>query len=701
MHRWTVCGGVAIALMIGCTEPVSSAADMPHPPSPEPVAQNCAVNRSVEYPAYVRTIEILQRSGEIGRASEHFKTVRGAVDRTLKVQDSSVMAEVALVLDPLFSDKEVRKRGACEFTRYSRDASTIDAWNAWVSDRTMRDIHARIVEEPSPAAAKPIRVDASRRELLRRIWVAIGHTRFAVDRRMSVGNAEVIVKTALDPTAPTYPLATIKPPATPPDEQVVIDQWLAVQLAKVSDRDLQRYLAFVESEPGNAFYRSLRATYTSAMTEWNGWLAVETRTKIAPKVAILGPEAITSHLADVRRALDAMDARNSIYSVKERLDNLALQDPKNAEVKILQGRVQLDMLATLDQHRSPYEKHQIRAPASDQESMRMWAPDRPEPFLLAAVALAPANAEAQAFLGRVRFFQRQDAEAARLFAEARRLDPDEPNVSLFEGDLAYANGEYSKAERSYRDALARPNGRIVNYFRASAQLRETLTALGRVSEYGPIMKALIQRHPEFWELRLHYVEDLMDRGGSSAEALSVLEPVPRAWLGDRGSPLRNRIQVQKVIEAVPSSRAKVVENWEIASFDTEAIGKALCQAKRLDVVDVVFKSPKRPDAGIHIARSMIGCAVLKRRPDAVAAALPYFKDINEPVNSLWQDTALCGAAALGDVKVLTLLLKAKADPQRPCTGGKTVHQRLVALAAKGDAGARAALAEFEKYSAGK
>lgn len=699
MRHWTVFAGLSIALMVGCTEPASFAQDMPPRPRTEPVAPNCTADRSVEYPAYARTIEILQRSGEIDRASAHFRALRAAVDGVLTARNAGAMAEVSPILDPLFSVKEVRKRASCDFTRYSRDLPIVDGWDAWISDSAMRGIHALVVADPG--AATPARIGASRRELLKRVWIATGQTGFAADRQASIKRAEGILMAALEPAASTLPPVATPSPAPAVDEQTAIDRGLALQLAKVSDDDLKRYLGFVESEPGQAFYRSLRATYTSAMGEWEGWLAVETRTKIAPKVTVPGPEAIVAHLAEVRKLLDSPDQWNAINIAKDRLDNLALRAPDNAEIKTLRGRVELDMLSTLDQFRSPYDKHQIRAPASDPDAMRMWAPDRPEPYLAAAVALAPASAEARAFLGRVRFLQRQDAEAARLFAEARRLDPAEPSVPLFEGDLAYVNGDYAKAERSYRDALARPDLRRVDFYRASAQLRETLTALGRAGEYAAIVKALIQAHPEFWELRMQYVEDLMDRGGSSAEALSMLEPIPKAWMGDRGPPLLTRIQVQKVIEAVPANRAKAVENWDTTSFDTEAVGKALCRAKSVDVADVIFGSPKRPDAAIHIARSMIGCGVLERRPDAVAAALPYFKDINEPVNGLWQDTALCGAAALGDARTVSLLLKAKADPERPCTRGNTVRQRLAALAASGDSGAVAALAELQKHSPGK
>ncbi len=701
MRHSNVCAGLAVVLMVGCAERSSFAQDMPLPPPLQPPAQNCTADRSVEYPAYARTIDILQRSGEIDRASVHFKQVRAAVDRILADKNPGAMAQVAGILDPLFSDKEVRKRATCDFTQYSRDLPMVDAWNAWISDSAMRNIHTLVVADPGEVAAGQVRVSASRRELLTRVWVAISQTRFAADRQKSFKRAEEVVAAALDPAAPTRQVVAVALSAQPVDQHVVIDRWLAVQLAKVSDDDMKRYLAFVESEAGRAFYRSLRATYTSAMSEWEGTLAVETRMKIAPKVLALGPEAIASHIAQVRRSLDAMGNQGQLSDIKTRLETLARLAPQNAEIKTLQGRVELDMLATLDQFRSPYQKKQLRAPDSEVDTPNMRANDRPEPYLVSAVDLAPGSAEARAFLGRVKFLQRNDVEAAALFAEARRLDPDEPNVLLFQADLAYANGDHAKAVRDYRDALAKRTGRDLNRVLASARLRESLNALGRGGEYAAIVKEQIRLHPELWDLRLDYADALMDRGGASAEALTVLALIPKTWFNDRQPLVLTRVQVQKVIEAATSARAEVVDRWEAAAFDPVAVGHALCRAKRLDVADAIFTSPKRPDVGVSIARSMIGCAVLERRADAVVAALPFFTDINAPVNELWQDTALCGAAALGDAKTLVVLLKAKADPERPCTGGQTARQRLVALAAKGDRGAGEALVELGKYTVSK
>ena len=69
MQRWSICA--AIALMVGCTDTASSAssalpeASAPVLTNPRSIARNCLVDRGVDYPAYVQTIDILRRSGEI------------------------------------------------------------------------------------------------------------------------------------------------------------------------------------------------------------------------------------------------------------------------------------------------------------------------------------------------------------------------------------------------------------------------------------------------------------------------------------------------------------------------------------------------------------------------------------------------------------------------------------------------------------
>lgn len=705
MRRWILCSALTAALAAGCSDAASPAAQPLRPFQPRPVAQNCAPNFSVEYPAYVRTLDILRRSGEMQRASDTFATMRRGVEAMLVERKPDALVDAKLVLDPLFSAGEVRKRAACEFTQYARDKAIVDVWDAWVADRALLDIHTRIVADAAADTPKTARVGASRRELLRRVWAATGLTRFPAVRQASIQDAQSIVKAALDPASPVD-RPYVRPPAPLPtaqDEQAAIEQWLAPRLDGVSDAELQRHLAFAESEAGRAFYQSLRTTYLDAMDEWYGQLRTETKTKIAPKVAALGSTAVVTGLGEARRLLDTVGTAEAVRQARDLLSNLDMHDPKNAELQTLRGRVELDTLALNAQYTSvspyAYEKGRIREAVTAESSKYGHGYERPEAPLLSAIALAPDNAEARVYMGRLMFVQSKDAEAAKWFAEAKRLAPDDPTLALFEADLAYATGQFAKAERMYRGVLAKPEGRVLNHYRALQHLGYALDALGRGREYAAVAKAQLQAHPEVWELRVDYVDDLLDRGGSAAEAMAVIEPIPKTWDADRMHVLLTRVQLQKVIEAAPSARAAVAKRWEATSFDTEAVGKALCRSPEPAVIDTVVKNGP-PDSGAHIARAMLGCAVLDRRTAAVAAALPHMADINEPLGALWQDTALCGAVGRRDFKTLPVLLKAKVDRERRCTDSNTAQERLAAMAAKGDADARAAMAEFQRYPPG-
>ena len=660
--------------------------------NPRSIARNCLVDRGVDYPAYVQTIDILRRSGEIERASAHFAALRESIHRSLVSRNPGAAAEIALVLEPMFSESAVRKRAVCDFTQHSRDAQTVDAWEAWVSDAALRTIHVRIVEDAPPTS--PPRIDGARRALLQRLWVATGRIDIAAAKRVSGAHARSIAERSLDPAAGGLPVLQVaSPPAE--TEQAGVDR-LAARLATVSGRDLERFLVFAESEPGLAFYASLAATYTGAMLDWYGQLALDTRTRIAPKVVVLGADAVAAQFADIRKALDHLGTPYDLNPLLPKLDNLALRERNNAELETLRGWYEVEMFAQHELHMRPREKGQIRDAQIDPKSAIFRSYERPEPFLESAMTLAPKNAEARALLGRVRFMQSKDDEAAKLFAEARRLDADDAMLAFFEGDLAYAKGQFAKAERSYRAAISKTQDRPATRYRAIRHLGFALEAQGRGRDYGAVAEDQLRRHPEMWDLRLDYAEDMLDRSGSAADAMAVLAPIPENWHSERMPLVLTRVQLQRVTEAPPAARADLAKRWETTTFDTEAIGKALCMARDRSALQTVLHAREIPDIGAHIGRAMLGCAVQQRRPEAVADALPLMLDVNEPLNTLWQDTALCGAAERSDARTLTLLLKAKADPERPCRDGKTPRDRLAAFAAQKKPGASDALAAFDR-----
>ncbi len=701
MHRSSIHAALALALIVGCTDTASSAAagaDGRTPAStlinPAAIARNCRAEMGIEYPVYARTIDILERSGEIRRASAHFAATRASLQEMLLARNPAAANDLALVFDPIFSTSSVRKRAVCDFTRYSRDKAVIDAWDAWVSDAKLRDIHARIVDDAQPGPQAAPSIPAARRALLQRLWVATARFDFPASRTISRAHVRMLVEHALDPAVRDMPTYQVAAPA--PETEAAGIERLGARLARISDRDLERFLAFAESEPGRAFYRSLAETYTGAMIDWYGHVSAETRTKIAPRVVAMDANALAGQLADIRGTLDTVRDFQKLYAVRDKLENLELRDRDNAELLTLRGRVELTLTAHLDQFNPPRDKGQIRE-AAGQESPYASVYDRPEPFLESAIKRAPDRAEPRVFLGLLRFLQHRDAEAAALFAEARRLDADDPYLAAFEGDLAYAGGKYAEAERRYRTALDKAGARAVLRDRVVRHLGYALEAQGRGGEYAAIAAEALRQQPDLWELRLDLADDLMDRRGTAVEAEAVLAPIPASWEPDRVAPLRSRLLVQRLIDAAPAQRVEIAKaQWKTAIYDSEAIGKALCRARDRSVLPAVLAAREGTDMQPHIGRAMLGCAVLLRRADAVADALPLMADVNEPLNALWQDTALCGAAARSDVRMLTVLLKAKADPERRCTGGKTAGERLAERAAQGDAAAREALKTFER-----
>ncbi len=698
MRYWIACAAMTVALTAGCTEPASFGAELLRPLPSRPMSQNCLPDHRVDYPVYTRTIGILQRSGDIDHMLSLSEKMRAGVDGVLTTRNAAALAELKPVMDGLFSAQGARIRAICDFTQSARDTAIIDAWDAWVSDATMRDIHARIVGDDKSGGSEAMRIDDARRVLFRRILAANGGVHYAEIRSTSIREAEAIVTAALDPASPTQmrPVILIPVPASQED-MAVLEQWLARQLAGVSDKDLKRYLAFAESEAGMVFYQSLRTTYTEVMNHWFDALRVSAKEKIAPKMIVLGPDAVAAAVAKARLTLDGAGALVALQNASRVLTNIETYDPGNPEIHTVLGRVTLDLIPLVDQFKPPYEKGQIRDGDAQKDSLFPQRYLNAERSLATAIRIDPNNAEAHVFMGRSQFLRSADDDAARHFAEARKLDPDNPYLALFEGDLAYATGHFAQAEKLYRDLLAKPDGRRFDRYLAIQHLGNALNALGRGREFGALAETQLQRSPDMWALRLDHAEDLLDRDGSAAAALAVVEAAPNALTDARSKLVMTRIQVQKVVEASPSAKAAEAKRVNEVALDTELVGVALCRARSVAVIDPVIRSRTIPDGENSIATPLLACAVRERRPDAVAAALPFIKDINAPLMQLRSETALCAAAARRDDKTLTLLLKAKADPERRCSDGKTTARELLAaMAAKGDAEARAALSAFEQ-----
>lgn len=672
-----------------------------------------------------RLVSLLTRSGDLETGRQHFRLMRLDLERTLSKFDVAAPERFKPALDPLFSDAEIQRRLTCAFAHEGRGRATVDAWDAWVADADMRGIHGRIFGPPSlrgPTGAPP---DAQRVALLRRVMRATGFVEISTAAESTSRASNAIIETALGKSTPGKPATAAPPPGEvppqkrtpsrrgpdgqatrpPPDpRQRAAEDWFAMQLDGIDDAALQRFVAFAESGPGRAFYRARQATYGAGMRDWQVRLQTAANAQIAPQAAALGAGTLDDKLAEARRLLEqeAMPAQEypqGLYDARTLLQNAERLDAKNVDVQILKARVEMALRPHLAMA-APHDRGQIRdrvAPGGPNMASGYEQIDRD---LAKAILLAPANAEAHLYLGRSKFLQRNDTVAAHMLREARRLQADPATLALFEGDLAYVGGDAAKAERLYRESLAAAEAAPSVRDLAARHLGNALRAQGRGAEYPAIAAQTLQTFPNLWPLRFDYADALLDGAGTAADAQAVIASVPETWQPPRRKLAMTRVQVQRAIEAAPAARAGEARRVHEIARDTQVVGQALCGARDAPIMETVIRANPNPGSEAYIADALLGCAVSERRPDAVAVALRYARDIDQPLSGLWGDTALCGAAARNDARTLTLLLQKKADTARRCGGTMTPRERLAAQAAKGDAEARKALAAFDAAAGG-
>lgn len=693
MQRWSLSAAFAIVVVSGCTNAATPATDLPRPIAYDPVtstARNCMADRGIDYPAYARTIAIVTRSGDLGRAQAYYGTVRAEVERVLKARNPAALADAAPVLEPLFSEKSVRKQAACDFTRYSRNPPMIDAWDAWVSNARLRQLHERIVSDaPVAATAAP---GGGRRALLLRLWKATGRIDLAATKRQAVQRIAADVEARLDPLVSEYRLALVSIVPAQETEQAGVDVRLAQRLSGVSDRDIEAFLAWAESGPGQAYYRALTATYTSAHRDWVGQLGEQTKTRIAPMIVSFGSDDIAAQLDEIGRLIETPDTIYTRYPLRDRLNNLALRDRENPRIKALLARLEFEVVEGPSDMRRPRDMRLLRDSDLSPDSSEFNRYQNPEIAVERALAAAADDADVHALAGHVAFLKLDDAKAAEHFARARRIDAANPMLALFEGDLAYAQKQYPKAEKLYRAAIAAAGDRMLTRHRAIMHLGLVLDATGRSKSLVDVVRAQLPLPQGAWQMHYDYAGMLLDNGVKSEEVAALISPIPKSWQPDEMSGLRERVSVQRIIETAPSARNEVAKAAFAKSYDAARISVAVCRSREPAMIAVVRTALAGRANDDDMNKALFACAIQYRRADALAVVLPSIKDVNMPINPLWQDPAICGAAARNDDRSLGLLIKAGADIQKPCRNGGTASQMLSAAVARGDVEAKAALA---------
>lgn len=687
---------LAFVAIAGCSNAAAPLADQPGPAAYDPamsMAPNCAAGRSVDLPVHARTIAVVERSGDLARVRAHYAAMRAAIEASLRARGQSAVDEARPMLDAAFSASTVHRQAVCDFTRYSRTAAMIDAWDAWAADARLRAVHERMVAvaQAKPAAHAP---DTARRDLLRRIWIATGKADIQVAATHARAQVVAAVQRGLDPAAAQEAFESSAFIVRQESEAAGVDARFASRLADVSDRDLEAFVAWAESGPGRTYYRSLLATYSGAQLDWAAGLSRMVEAQLAPKIVPLGPEAIQAQLDDIRRSIETVGPIYPKYALRERIGKLAMRDPANPGVQAVRARLEVELhLQRPDDETWPPRDARLLRDSDRPEGSDATVFANAMHAIDLAIAAAPQDGELQALAGYVAFLSMQDAEAARRFDAARRSISGSALLAQYEGDLAYAQGAYAKAEKRYRAALAAAGPADFTRYRAATHLALALAAMGRDGDYDAVAAEQMAAMPTVWAYRAAYADNLLDRGVSAERVDAVIAPIPEDWEPSRMRSLRNRLGFQRIIDAPAALRPALARTAFTQWFDGSDIARAACLSRMPSIIETVQANLPKGYPPDEIPRAMLACAILRNRPEALAVALRQVKDVNAALPGM--ETPLCAAARKYDAKSIGMLLGAGADRERACGDGTAPRQRLATAADRGFAPAKAALDAFD------
>lgn len=692
---------MCILLTAGCSEAYSPVPEGVRPPPAKLVVPECQPGYSMDPQGFALIVDTLRRNGDVERANVFYGQLRAMVEGRLAQDDPGAAARMKPALDSFFSGAELEKLATCAFTRHAQTQPEVEAWDGWSSDAKMREIHGRIAGFMQARPAAGGRIGDGRRELLTRIASAIDFQNYMYALMTAQYRAMAVTEAAVDPTSSMLQdMALNRGMMRPPDESTLVEEILAPQLASISDSDLRRYVDFVETREGRAYYQTLRETYGYAANEWYDRLGALLKTNVEPAKIARDPAEAAKLLAEARRLFEGIGTRVVVADARTLLLKAERLDPDNAEVKVMLGRVALTTMPP----GMPLEDGQIRDRFDRMHPARPERYEEAEAYFRKALELDPKNAQAHLYLGRIRFNLSQDEEARKEYATARRLNPKVPNLLFYEADFAYVEGQYAKAEAIYRQLLAAPEQQAYDHHYALKRLRFALMKQGREREFRKAADAQLKLDPKLWDFRLEHAERLLATDGTVAEVSALLEPVPDGWLPDFKRSLQVRLQLLRALEAVPPARTEAIRRaFEIARQPMD-VAETTCVARgRAQIAPDVIRESGMSD---RLADQLLACSVWRRDLAFFDAVVPFVKDINRPSAAMQGQLPLCAVASMPYADFFERMLKAKANPKSRCGDGKTPREQLTERATRVDGdpdyttSARAMLKALDKYDRG-
>lgn len=674
MRSVLVCVGIAtILLASGCKR-----AEPPKTPN-LPIPQ-CKEIPPEGVKSFTRLVHAMDRAGDLPAVTQTFLEYRKAVEAQLAKRDPALVQKLKPVLDKAFSQDTLRARAACGFASIAAKGGAVRAIDTWSMSPDMHAVNVSIWNRaPVPSEEDPVPNTPKRLERMRDIYTAMALEQVQVNRNAGLGPEPAALVAALDAAVLSLPAAA---PKERIDRQILLDKWLVPALVKTSDDDIETFMNFAESPTGADYYVALAAAYDFRNGDWYSQLYQHMREAAAPGELPGGaPGGKDAVIAQARALLVNVGTQPAAAQALAMLQEVERIDPRNALVRRLVGEAAIKSAPPM-----PLRQDQLRA-VIDAPSYYVA-----EQELNKALELAPDDADALMWLGRLRYLQGRDAEAGPLYQRAGEINEEHPYLNLFNADLIFESGDYSKAMRYYQAALAKPEGLPFVYDTTMAHLMSAMRRGNRAADFPRVADAFLAQHPEYWNVRLDYADFLMATPGIKSDRIvAVVDPVPDTWLPARKFAVLSAALVRKSTERV-DKKSKAPVGDSLAAMkraitlnpDPATLSEAICRAGADDkIAQLYVDASPNPKS---MATALTVCSLRWQRIDVLrvisAGADPIA--LGRPQPSLFGDTPLCYAAAIKNVKGFVALAKLQVNPGQRCNDGNSVSERLSRMAYGGD-----------------
>lgn len=659
MHGLVTSFGLAVALSLAAQAHAQSR-ELPPLPADAVVVPGCGMK---DYsPRETRELLALAEStGDIGRMADAMRAQRAAVDEAL-VDDAVAASRFKPIIDRYFSNDMLRDRARCAFVGGMRpDLQPL--WVAWIADPAMLRIHARLTAPSKIGTVASI--DPERMRLLLRISSALSLNEKLRSQQREREYLIAAVKDARDPM--TAAMASLRHASYPrgPGDEAIAERWLAAVLKDVDAHELNRFLAFAESEAGQSYYQKFFGSHFLQSNEWHDAFASVLASATIPVPADGTHAQADALFAEAKQRYGNGNVEDNARARLLLLRAVALK-PADAQIRLLLGQVSM----TTRSGRHP-EVDEIRVP-TDPKSL-----EEAETHLKEAIALDPTLPLAYLAYGRTRFLLEDDAEADRNFKLARQHGCAScPRLDLYEGDLMAIREDWQNAAIAYRAAFAHPSASDFTQRNAFAKLIIVATNAKHPEVIRAIGDPYMQQNPRDVGVGELYVSHLMNSQRDYAAALNIIDAAGNdhghGWVQLRALALsglaRQSADARGRLSGLPAQQMReavaLVGGLDLARM--HCLGGS--DGATLRSIANYSEDPRQT------ATYVLGCAIVTRNTGAVVEMIALGADVNATTRYPHAETPLCLAYYSGSPDVFKALLDARADRSRRCSDGRELPE---------------------------